>query len=172
MVTRAATLVQARLDDQALGRRFRSAPSVPGPRPATARSSANRRCSRPSWPTPASNGTSPPYSARLSATSSRLTRSGLTGRSIWLIQFTRHAAGLGMVDGFAPCGESAPSSVATTRMTMSVALCRARTHRREGPWVWGVQEGHLSRHGRSDVIRADVGYAPGFARGDLWRGGM
>ena len=125
------------------------------------------------WPVLAdtgTNGESPPNSSgtTCSATSSCLTRSVLaSGLSILLIATT-----IGTPAAFAcwiaslVCGIT-PSSAATTRITMSVALRAAGTHRGERLVARGVEEGdHAAR--RLDVVGADVlRDAAGFARRDL-----
>ena len=124
---RAAALVQAGFDDQALGGGVDRRLPVPALRLAAGRSRADRRCLRQSWRT---RPRSTPYSSGTtsSATSSCLTRSGLAlGLSILVMATT-----MGTPAAFAwwmasrVCGIT-PSSAAHTRMTMSVALApRAR----------------------------------------------
>ena len=148
----------------------RPAPSVPALRPAAAPAPATRRCPSPVLAETGTNGESPPYSSGTtpSATSSCLTRSGLaSGLSILVIATTSGTpAALAWAIASLVCGIT-PSSAATTRITMSVALRAARTHRGKRFVARRIEEGdHAAR--RLDVIGADMlGNAAGFAGGNL-----
>ena len=104
------------------------------------------------------NGDSPPYSSgtTLCATSSCLTRSGLaSGLSILFIATTiGTSAALAWAMASMVCGIT-PSSAATTRMTMSVALAPRARIAVNASWP-GVSRKVIMPRGVSHVIGADV----------------
>ena len=127
---RAAALVELRFDDQALGHACPSAPSAPAPRPAAAPARAGCRCPARSWPrrrrtanrrrSLRARPARPPAPTSGARCWPRACRScSSPRRSARLAAFAWAIASL-------VCGIT-PSSAATTRMTMSVALApRAR----------------------------------------------